>query len=57
VFLYLTGHYNKNPRPKKGVRTQRTTRRMTKRYLYGRKQELYKKNPGVLAKYIREEIP
>ena len=30
---------------------------MTNRYLYGRKQELYKKNPGVLAKYIREGIP
>jgi hypothetical protein len=38
------------------VRGQRPdkSKRKEKRYIYGRTQELYKKNPGVLAKYIRE---
>jgi hypothetical protein len=32
-------------------------KRKQKRYTYGRTQELYKQNPGVLAKYIREGTP
>ena len=32
------------------------TKRNAKRYAYARFQELYKKKPGVLAKYIREGI-
>jgi hypothetical protein len=30
------------------------SKRKQKCYIYGRTQELYKKNPGILAKYIRE---
>jgi hypothetical protein len=48
---------DKNPRPKNGVRTERTARRRKTHYLNGRTQKLYKKNPGVLVKYIREGIP
>jgi len=45
----------KNPTPTKGVR-RTNAKRPRKKYLYGRSQELYKKNPGLLAKYIREGI-
>lgn len=34
-----------------------THKRKRKRYVYGRTQELYKKNPGALAKYIRDGTP
>jgi hypothetical protein len=44
----------KNRRPTKGVR-EKNVKRRRKRYLYDRSQE-YKKNSGLLPKYIREVI-
>jgi hypothetical protein len=45
----------KKMRSTKGVH-EKNGKRWKKRYLYGRYQELYKKNPGLLAKHIREGI-
>jgi hypothetical protein len=45
----------KNPTQTKGVRGTNAKRRR-KKYLYGRSQELYKRNPGMLAKYVRDGI-
>jgi hypothetical protein len=42
----------KTRRPKR-----KQSKRKKKRYAYGRNQEIYKKDPGVLAKYIREGTP
>jgi len=42
---------------KVGRRNHTTTKRKKKRYLYARTQEFYKKDPGTLARYIREGIP
>jgi hypothetical protein len=59
LLIVLTPNKNKdkNPRPKKGVRTEKTARRRKMHCLYGTTRELYKKNPGVLGKYIRAGIP
>ena len=48
--------------PKQKKRTKGPTRhgghkRRKKRYLYARTQDLFKKNPNLLAKYIREGVP
>ena len=44
-------------RGKRGRPYGRKSKRKKKRYLYARTQELYKKDPSVLAKYIRKGIP
>jgi hypothetical protein len=46
-----------NPRPKKRPKARGRTKRNTKRYLFERTQELYKKIPGTLARYIRDGVP
>ena len=48
--------------PKQKKKTKGPTRlgghkRRKKRYLYARTQDLFKKNPNLLAKYIREGVP
>jgi len=48
---------SRKPNNKVGRRTHTTTKRKKKRYLYARTQEFYKKDPGTLARYIREGIP
>ena len=47
---------SRKPNNKVGRRTHTTTKRKKKRYLYARTQEFYKKDPGSLARYIREGI-
>ena len=40
----------------KGPKTQTSHERKKKRYIYARTQDLFRKNPNLLARYIREEI-
>jgi len=42
---------------RKGPKTQAGCKRKRKRYRYARTQDLFRKNPKLLAKYIREGIP
>jgi hypothetical protein len=41
----------------KGPRNQSSGKRKRKRYIYARTQELFRKNPNLLARYIREGTP
>ena len=54
--LQRTMTYTK-PRGKRGRPEYRRPKRKKKRYLYARTQELYKKDPNVLAKHICEGNP
>jgi hypothetical protein len=40
----------------KGPKTQTSHERKKKRYIYARTQDLFRKNPNLLARYIRQEI-
>ena len=40
----------------KGPKTQTSRKRKRKRYIYARTQDLFRKNPNLLARYIREGI-
>ena len=47
----------RNPTKRSVAQTKRVLSGRKKRYLYARTQEIYKKEPGALARYIREGIP
>jgi hypothetical protein len=48
---------NKKPkRAKRATKTVKQTKRKLKKYVYARTQNLFKENPGTLARYIREDI-
>jgi len=42
---------------RKGPKTQVTCKRKRKRYRYASTQDLFRKNPNLLARYIREGVP
>jgi hypothetical protein len=47
----------KNQARRKKPKTQAGRKRKKKRYKYARTQDLFRKNPNLLARYIREDVP
>jgi len=45
-----------NSRPKPRRKERRSSKRHKKRYIYARTQDLYRSNPGALARCIRERV-
>ena len=50
-------HERTASRPKHREKSRKTSRRQKRRHIYATIQDLYKNNPGALARYIREGVP
>ncbi|XP_018319823.1 uncharacterized protein LOC108733232 [Agrilus planipennis] len=56
VLTYLLAGTGKGGRKQKHPKKRARDRNAYRRYVYARTQDLYKKNPGLLAKYVREDV-
>ena len=56
LLILKESHPKERTRPRPSRRADGHKKRKHKRYLYARTQDLYKRNPSTLAKYIREDV-